>query len=60
MAPAFRPLPSGINFFGKPEGKCAKDKQGVGQGQHYSNCHAELVSASNEFEALGDPETSSG
>ena len=57
MAADFRPLPSGINFFGKPEGKCVKDKQGVEQGQHYSNCHAELVSASNEFEALRDPGT---
>ena len=33
-----------------------RSKQAVEKGQHYSNCHAELVSASNEFKALGDPE----
>jgi hypothetical protein len=37
-----------------------KDEQVVEKDQDYSNCHAELVSASNEFNALGDPETSSG
>ena len=37
-----------------------KDKQAVEKDQDYSNCHAELVSASNEFNLLGDPEISSG
>lgn len=29
-----------------------KDKQTVGKRQQYSDCHAKLVSASNEFGAL--------
>jgi len=31
-------------------------QQAVEKGQHDSSCHAELVSASNGFNALGDPE----
>jgi len=36
------------------------DIQAIEKSQHYSDCHAELVSASDGFNALGDPETSSG
>jgi hypothetical protein len=33
-----------------------KPSQAGEKGQHYSNCYSELVPASNEFKALGDPE----
>ena len=57
MAPDSRPFLFGINSFRTPDGKHVKDRQFVEEGQHYSKCQAELVSASNEFEALGDPGT---
>jgi len=34
--------------------------QAIKKSQHHPDCHAELVSVSDGFNALGDPETSSG
>jgi len=53
-------MKNGIVWQGYKLPVSVKRVEPVEKGQHYSNRHAELVSASNEFSALGDPETSSG